>query len=408
MMMDFDVGDLVREFAQPHKVLSSTERHIAARLCEATKACLLDILKDTVASAGHNPCLMTYSSDGTPLKTQERFTHKMGSGPTVYRKGGSSLEFLSEKVFVKHVDIEGRSANAVYFRDPLPLLNGKSGWAIYAAGRELIPTLRELGHRAIAVSHYCFDRALYSFLDKRFRELHQHLESFSGSSFISDAVLESMLPMLNWVVSSACCNHDAHNALKWAMLEQMGDPQLLKDLCIVLESLRNSYDLLHGRLAAWVHSKARFVEVDGDDDAERSLWTSLGIEPEVVELLVRLRLRFTGGALLVINVCANEPDVMNTIFGVLLHVLRIKRFTDSRWCTVGQCCRTLVASLLLGIDDLVAVIRSGGASDYFIGGFMRLTPDMKRFCVICAFSSYVSDGVLGELLEDDRIVRRAT
>ena len=74
--------------------------------------------------------------------------------------------------------------------------------------------------------------------------------------------------------------------------------------------------------------------------------------------------------------------------------------------TIGAACRTLVAGLMTGLGDLVAAVRRDpSTSEYYIGGFDRLTPTIRQFCAVAAFAAYVSDGFLCEVLEDDRVAR---
>jgi hypothetical protein len=240
MSDDTSIRAVFLDFAKPAKVLSSSDRHVSAKLCEVGKAFLLQQVKHIVCSAGQHAVLLSYSSDGTPLKTHERYSQKIDDKLSVVRKGSSSQEYLCEKVFVRTVDSSGHVVTGVAFRDPLPLKHGKSSLAIFAAGRQFMPTLREMGHRAVAVSHYGFDRAVYSSLDQYFRQLHMHQHHPSSDHDLASP--RHLEWLLDWVVTTGCCNHDAHNALKLSLMAQMQDTQLLKDLWISIESLRNAYE----------------------------------------------------------------------------------------------------------------------------------------------------------------------
>ena len=61
-------------------------------------------------------------------------------------------------------------------RDPLPLTEGKSANALFAAALDFHKTARQLGHVGISISHYSFDRLAFKALSKRFKQYHQHLE----------------------------------------------------------------------------------------------------------------------------------------------------------------------------------------------------------------------------------------
>ena len=83
-------------------------------------------------------------------------------------------------------------------------------------------------------------------------------------------------------------------------------------------------------------------------------------------------------------------------------------FSDSRWITIGCNCRTLVASLLLGLPSLVKEIRDDPrSSDYDIGQWDCLGKDERRFIVMSSVVSYVSDAACSQIFEDQRLARIA-
>ena len=57
----------------------------------------------------------------------------------------------------------------------------------------------------------------------------------------------------------ACALHDAQNAFKWAMGSSTPDADVLRNIPISVESLRNSTDLLQKHLALWVNNVLRFA-----------------------------------------------------------------------------------------------------------------------------------------------------
>eukprot|EP00974_Lingulodinium_polyedra_P075261 7293153-Lingulodinium_polyedra.AAC.1 len=62
-------------------------------------------------------------------------------------------------------------------RDPLPLTQGKGTLAVFSCGLDFAPSLREMGHKGVAVHHYVFDRALHDGLLKRFHQHHMAMAS---------------------------------------------------------------------------------------------------------------------------------------------------------------------------------------------------------------------------------------
>eukprot|EP00975_Prorocentrum_lima_P060180 12621052-Prorocentrum_lima.AAC.1 len=74
---------------------------------------------------------------------------------------------------------------------------------------------------------------------------------------------------------------------------------------------------------------------------------------------------------------------------------------------MGTSCRVLVASLLLGVEDLVAYIYADPhASTYYLAGFSRLAEDRRLAVVMFSMCSRVAESILQELLEDPRVAQR--
>ena len=157
----------------------------------------------------------------------------------------------------------------------------------------------------------------------------------------------------------------------------MTDDAFLKDVHIVIESLRNSYDLLVVHLGNWIITSLSFE--DWDFQHQRELWTLLGLEPDRVDEFVALQLRFHGGRLKVAASYRDSPNLLESISTCLLHAWRFRKFTTSRWITVGDSCKTMVIALLTGVESLVrAVRRHPKTSDYYIHGFGRINEDIKK------------------------------
>ena len=141
--------------------------------------------------------------------------------------------------------------------------------------------------------------------------------------------------------------------------------------------------------------KVRFVDQSVDPGTLRELWIALGQELEVVESVTELGLLFRSGALDVNRAWRESTDLWGRLTLTLLQVMRFEKYTDIRWLTIGGSARTLTASRLLGLDSLVAHIRADpSSSDYYVGGYSRLSEACKHFTAIAALCSYVGDGSL--------------
>lgn len=396
----------MRRYAQVSLVLGRAERAELERACEILKWYLASRARQLVVEAYGRPVLISYSSDGTPIKTQERISRRLTKKMHVQRVGGAATEYLIQQCFVRYFDAHQVPRTAVVLRDPLPLTEGKSAWAVFAAGRDFFPTLVELGHTGISVVHVVFDRALFAPLRKHFSE---HLElcsrRFAGSA--TSALQGELLPLLQWFCASGCSNHDVHNSMKWAMHAHFQNSALLKEVHIGIESLRNAYTQLHDMLSQWLTSHIRFEATGVESEHLRQMWTLLGVEPQWADTLADLGLHWRKDHLYLLPWAAKEPDMLERVSTCLLHLWRFARFSDSRWCTVGTSCRSLHAGLLSGVHSLVAsVLANPSASKFYLGGFQTLSSEAKEFVVVAGLAAYPSDAVLAELLEDDRVSRR--
>ena len=184
----------------------------------------------------------------------------------------------------------------------------------------------------------------------------------------------------------------------------------MKDIFVGIESLRNSYDLLHKWLGPWIQQHLSFVPDDDCDPPEalQELWHCMGLEHDVVEVLTTvLRLKWADGFLQVAASCSLPGNLVETVSYCLLSIWHFRQFSDSRWVTVGCSCRTVMAAWLTGLPSLVASIRADAAcSDFHIHGFARLQQEAQHFMAMASMVSYISDSCLTELLEDPRVPLR--
>lgn len=401
------IGSKLRSWSLVHKVADVAQQREVDKLCEVLKHFTKDQARQLVADARGSPVLCSYSNDGTPMRSQARHTTTGTMGP-VQRVGKKSHELLVQRAVYRSRGSTGGWKTSMQVRDPLSLVHGKGADAIFSASVEFLKTLRELGHGGIAVQHYAFDRALHAPLVRRFKQHHALLAS-EGKDSATNAVGAQKLfqpAFLEWIVDTACVNHDCHNALKWGLFDWLTDEKLMKDVFLVIESIRNAHSQLEAELGRWI---ARVVHWADDEELmspleAAALWSALGVEPKWVDHLVDLGLVWRDGRLLVNKKHQGKVDVWADILNAVRHAMKFKEFSDSRWCTIGRCCRQILHSLLLGLRSLMdAVLRDPNTSKYLIGGYRLLSPDVLHFISVAAFASTPSEGLLAELLQDDRL-----
>lgn len=404
--MSTDVGTLVFDYGRAARVLDRNEAREAVRVAEVVKQCLWDKASAFIAKHSHAPLLFSYASDGTPMTTVSRHVVQAHAKRRVAREGGRLREFLVQRGFVKAMGVDGGGEVCVLLSDPLPMDEGKSAWHCFSAAVQFYPMLREKGHVGIAISHYGFDRALYEALQNKLRMRHAKYyedlaESGKGQS--------QLLALTDWVVSTGCGNHDCQNALKWGLREMMGeDPEaLLKDMYIAMEACRHGYSALHDNLRWWLLRVVRFKSTGFRHEHALEFWGALGVDEDMVHIAAQLNLVWVGGELCVNPAAEGSADLMDKLSGLVLYLFRFRKFTQSRWTTLGECSRVLVCAMSVGLIGFVESLRvTPGVSDWHLRGFGRLGDEGKRFVSLCALAASVPDAVLVALLEDDRVAGR--
>lgn len=404
---DWSIATLVQRFSKACLNTTRDESVLVSRLCEVGKAYLQEKARTLIQNAVGQPVLVHYSSDGTPLSSKKHIK-AVSSNFSSSKLMRDTDEYLVQHVFYRTIDALGTPSTVTLLRDPLPLSCGKTALAQYSCGKSFFQNARQLGHVGISIATYTWDRAGYSALARIWRNHHTMMApDFAAPEQGLDS---ASLSLLEWVETTPCCQHDCHNSLKWSLHSFFNNVQLVQEMFIIVAAVRNSYMLIHQHLAAWLQSKLALVP-DSElppVQTRQELWTALGVEPGLVELLAhKLRLQWKGGQLEVAESCTSIPDLLESISSALLGLWQFPQFCGSRWVTIGTSCRCLVAAWLSGFDSLVAFTRSDPkASDFHIHGYGKLTPEHRRFVAIAALSAYPTEAVLTEMMVDSRLARR--
>ena len=264
----------IHKMARPTDALSRQDIRSMDQLCEVGKeVCRLSTGR-LIGSAQDDPLMQSCSADGTPVTVSMAAAVNLPSGRVVRRFGKSSHEFLVSAQFTRHEDVSGVIHDSLVTRDPVPLTNGKGADQIFEATRSIWRSLRQHGHKGGAVQHYCFDRCGFEKLARRTHQWHGLLESKWAQG---DEHLEMLLPLLEWVVVSACSCHDIHNSFKWGMPHYFGDTDLVRDCFIGVAAVRNSFDIVLACIGQWVaESLTPSIPFDGSERYQwRQVWTAL-------------------------------------------------------------------------------------------------------------------------------------
>lgn len=401
-----DAAALVESLARASNSLSREDVRDLHRVCEAGKVTQETSARQLVSRAAGSPMMTSKSSDGTPITVVVRTEHELPSGQKVVRSGRTCEEYLVKNQFFRAVLSSGECVTRALLQDPLPLTHGKAAPQIFQACLKDWKSLRQLGHQGCAIEHYAFDRCGIKALERAWRQWHA-LEAPGFDGLSPPNVPVDVFRLTEFVVVTACAAHDANNAFKWALASRFENKDLLRDAYICVESLRNSWTTISRHVCEWIALRLSYADDWSVEqiDQRRTVWTSLSVDCETAEVLAEtLHLRFADGRLMVARSLQGQGDVVSTICAALLSTWRFRRWTESRFFSVGVSSRALVAGLLTGLEDLVQFIMDKGtASLFYLNGFKRLRGDVKTMMTECAIVSRVTEGAMVSLLEDPRV-----
>jgi hypothetical protein len=156
-------------------------------------------------------------------------------------------------------------------------------------------------------------------------------------------------------------------------------------------------------LEQWLREHLEFADWEGFPCAD--FFVFLGLAPDVAEAATELEVRWDAGVLKVARAWQDRPDLMDALTAVILSVWGFRRWSDSRWVSLGPCCRTVLAAQCLGLRECVAwVLQQPGASGYLLNGVtLHCTDEVLALVAKIACASWPAGEALGLLLENDRL-----
>ena len=314
------------------------------------------------------------------------------------------MEFLLGKGWLTVNTGSGEYASKPLMRDPCVIGTGRGADNCLTAFRKFSPLLREAGHRGITVLAAVVDRNLFRPLRRRLVSTQRMYYTVQEQRGVHPGGNVKAL-LTDWLSVVPCANHDAHDALKWAVTVLFDDPtSVLRSVFVGIESLPHVYDFLASQLLDWVAETLGVHESYTDPETVTTVWVTIGVESDVADQLADIDLEWRDDHLSVKVSVRDRAGLVGHIVSFCLFLFRFRKFTDSRWCTTGPASRTMCAAYTVGLGPYMTHIRSLPlCSDFKAHGFDRMTEIGRVFCAVTGLCSYVPDGVLMELLVDDRI-----
>ena len=386
----------ILDYAKPSRVCTPSELRDVGALAVATAQVMEARAASFATSNLEAPLLYWYGSDCTPI-TLNTVHVEEGECGRVRRHARESAEFLIQRLFLL---APGRKVCCVV-SDPIRM-GSKTASAHMAAFLQLVVTPKRRGHNALMVGFHVWDRAVASAMEKLVKGYYEDMHAMHAEAHGAAAGHRSRLSTLLLFVG--CIHHDAHNALRWGLRDFLSK-QATRSVWVCCEALRKGYGELMEHRASWIISRVCFEDWAMPEDDIRAMWAVCGLtEEKWLEFAVDLRIRWHEGRLKVRRSAQDNNHLVREIGLFLLYVWRFRRFTESRWLSLGFSARGLLGSLLLGLDDLTAhIFAVPSVSHYYLTGFQFFGEDSRKLVLVTALSSRPSDEALSLLMRDDRV-----
>jgi hypothetical protein len=154
---------------------------------------------------------------------------------------------------------------------------------------------------------------------------------------------------------------------------------------------------------AWLHEVVEYE--DQPWFPRRALWALLAVDTIIAEIAEDLQLRYEGGKLKVAQTWRGDADTYDSIELVLTHTWAFRKYSDSRWLSMGPSTRGLLAAQICGTREFVEwLLRKPISSRFYLGGFLDcFTQDVVRLAAVVGTSSFPADAALTNLMDDPRL-----
>ena len=213
------------------------------------------------------------------------------------------------------------------------------------------------------------------------------------------------LPLDMGILTSHCCCHAVHNAVKWALgLENRAETGKL--LWTVVASIRSSYLELQGGLMDFIHTRCVFGRhpwLLPVEDAIQ-LYTLMGVAEDMMDLYTQFQPFYLDGALHIACAEDNADVIDEQLAALLLHALKFVGYSDSRWCSLGDSSRCVLLCLSLGLPAMIEIGQTMKKSQFCLEGAEHIhNPELCSLILEASLVTASPDALLTTMLADDRL-----
>jgi len=359
---------------------------------------------EMLATSRGKPVLLCYMSDGWGSNIVTRITSKVGE--LVLRNARFRHEFLLQIALMKVFGADGSVETAVLVDGAVSLRHGKRAWQCFAAGCEFMALGRQQGHDGIIATVYLFDGLLCKPLGRHFRARHRMYYSEYGPMGGAEHLLSSLT---DWVFTMKCTAHSCSNAVKTGLREVAND-QLLENVHIAIEALRNGAEALHEHAMKFLMQHLCFSEQrSGSQSDIQVFWCSLGVTGSILDEFTEIDPVWRDDKLFVAAHLEHDVQACERVLALMTYAFRWSKFSETRWAGVGRSGRRYMLSLLMGLEGVIKICKADEHCGFsHLGGYpKRANEYTKEYLLLAAYATYPSEAVVLELMEDDRLLRRS-
>ena len=412
MSGDSSEVDVIRRLAgrlsTPSAVLNSEEegqlRKLADVVAHELRVRWDDLLQEAIAR--EFPILFAYASDGWGTKVAEGHAFACGSH-IIRREGRVYTEFLLQRAILKSISPNLSVRIAMNIVEPRGLGAGKTGWNIWQAACDFAGLFRHDAGSNIVMSVYLQDGLHAAGFSRRMMGRHElpfGVELGEGSGLVDPAAREK-----EWCFGWSCSSHAASNAIKWG-LAPYSTSFVTEALHIAIASLKNSSEEILKVVNLFVATRVVFAGRGGTLNDRQLFWTALGVPAHMLDIVLEVNPIWDADTqtLTVSALLESKEDWQDTVASIVCFFLRWQDFSETRWAGVGVSLRLLACSLAIGVEYLVGLVyASKSASTYYLGGFKKLTGEVRLYVGIGVFATWPAETFNLEMMEDDRFLARA-
>lgn len=389
----------VRDVTITRTCLSDRQKLHAHKLADVLQADGLTDLQTFMTKHAREPVLITYMVDGWGGKVRSRRVRLL-AGVQVVRNAQCHHEFGLQRVVAQTLTANGDYKMMMALSKPVALKHGRTCFHFFTMACKYLGTPWSYGHKDLSVVVYLMDGGLLDPLAYYLEARHTFPRPVSLAT--SDAA------GLEMVFKIRCAAHVGSCGINRGLDIVRQNADTNKTVHVVLSSVRQGSWGILSHVDLFIVRNVRYVdEFSGSIDDIASYWRLMGVEANMIDVVVDIDPIWDGVSLCVNSNVLRQPDGCAQLKVCLDYILRFFNFVDTRWGGVGEPSRCFMRSKSVGLSKLWEMCSEDSTDMSHLHGYAQATPPVLKFLAVAAVGSYPGESFLSEMLYDNRVLRRA-